>query len=351
MVKEYLFKIKDIILNVLFKKDLIYVIEGKNWSIKWDGYYITKHLPKDISSRCSRSHVFVRNSIIHFGSISTLVRDQEIKRVHGSNKVVLTWFHISAGDTRLGLIPELNKIVDIVHTSCSVTRDSLVKHGFDSNKVIVIPLGIDLDLFRCYSLEEKKKRKEHIGLPKDKIIIGSFQKDGQGWEEGFVPKLEKGPDIFCKVLTGVAKKERVHVLLTGPSRGYVKKCLDQQGVGYTHVYLENYFDIVDYYNVLDVYVVTSRAEGGPKSLLESWACGVPVVSTQVGMVNDCVTDNENGLVSSIEDVRGLVEDTLKVIQSTSRNTEMVKKGLESVKLFRIEAVSQRYVEEIYKKII
>ena len=47
---------------------------------------------------------------------------------------------------------------------------------------------------------------------------------------------------------------------------------------------------------LDMYMVTSREEGGPMGLLESMACGVPVVSTPVGMAPDLLQNNLiNGL--------------------------------------------------------
>ena len=44
--------------------------------------------------------------------------------------------------------------------------------------------------------EIKNKLYIKYKIPKDKIIIGSFQKDGVGWEEGNEPKLIKGPDIL-----------------------------------------------------------------------------------------------------------------------------------------------------------
>ena len=42
---------------------------------------------------------------------------------------------------------------------------------------------------------EKNLYKE-LGLKKNDVIIGSFQKDGQGWSEGNIPKLIKSLNIF-----------------------------------------------------------------------------------------------------------------------------------------------------------
>ena len=57
---------------------------------------------------------------------------------------------------------------------------------------------------------------------------------------------------------------------------------------------DDYFSVVDYYRASDLYLITSRSEGGPLSLTESWATGVPVVSTRVGMSADYIRDGENG---------------------------------------------------------
>ena len=69
--------------------------------------------------------------------------------------------------------------------------------------------------------------------------------------------------------------------------------------------MSDYKDVVRYYSVLDVYLITSRTEGGPKLVLEAFACGIPVVSTRVGMCADLIDDSVNGFLCDIEDVDNL----------------------------------------------
>ncbi|HDX2677011.1 TPA: glycosyltransferase, partial [Escherichia coli] len=45
-------------------------------------------------------------------------------------------------------------------------------------------------------------------------------------------------------------------------------------------------EMVKYYSQIDVYVCPSKIEGTPNPVLESMACGVPVISTDVGVVKD-----------------------------------------------------------------
>ncbi len=58
------------------------------------------------------------------------------------------------------------------------------------------------------------------------------------------------------------------------------------------------------YEAIDVCVVTSRDEGGPRAVLESMATGVPLVTTRVGQAADLVRHGENGWMVDVEDVDG-----------------------------------------------
>ena len=46
----------------------------------------------------------------------------------------------------------------------------------------------------------------------------------------------------------------------------------------------DYFKMPDFYNGVDVYVCVSNAESSPMPVLEAMACGLPVISTEVGLV-------------------------------------------------------------------
>lgn len=308
----------DIFLNIFFsgKYQLVYIVEPVEWSIKWDGKYITENLNKSrlLRARISSTHLGLRNKIIHFGSVNTLINNKGIKKVHPSNKIIMTWFHVVDNDKRINYIPFLNNLVYKVHTSCNITKEKLSALGLNRDKIIVIPLGVDLSIFKPLVKEEIRLIKKKLEIPENKIIVGSFQKDGEGWSEGFKPKLIKGPDIFCDVIEKLAKNFAIHVLLTGPARGYVKNRLREKGIPYTHKYLDNYPDIVDYYNTLDLYLITSREEGGPKAILESMACGIPVFSTPIGMAPEIISDGKNSFLIDFK-----IQEAFNKIQSFLNN--------------------------------
>ncbi|MBT3539022.1 hypothetical protein HN481_02755, partial [Candidatus Parcubacteria bacterium] len=219
----------EVLKNNLFNRNkLIFISEPINWVIEEICFELISNINKkySIKSNISYSPIFLKNKVLHFSSIATLVKGDRVVNFNDSNKSVLSWYHVLPDDKRIPFIPELNNKINFVHTSCRTTQDDLIKHGFDTKKVVLIPEGIKLDNFEVFSEKQKDEIKEELHLPKNKVIIGSFQKDGHGWKEGLEPKEEKGPDVFCDVIEKLSQKFDIHVLLTGPARGYVKNRLE-----------------------------------------------------------------------------------------------------------------------------
>lgn len=157
--------------------------------------------------------------------------------------------------------------------------------------------------------------------------------------------MVKGPDVLCDVLEEVAQDEPIFVLLTGPSRGYVCQRLEKAGIPYVHHNIPNPDLLIPYYRALDLYLITSRAEGGPKPLLEAMACGIPVVTTPVGMVVDLVKDGQEALVGDGDD---LTQKCLQALGDEELRTQLAMKGRESIGALDWRTIARRYEEELYR---
>lgn len=341
--------IKDIYRNIVHSNsDYYYIIEDSAWSIAQDGKDITHSIYKNFGLKGTTSITAygLRNILIHFGSLNTLFVRGSIY-IPNKAKPIVTIFHITPDDERIQQVVSRQKELLAIHTSCLLTKDALIKKGFRDSKIKVIPLGIDLELFTQPSLQERRRIKKQLGVPEGKVVIGSFQKDGEGWGDGDVPKMIKGPDIFCKAVIELSKHHNVHVLLTGPARGFVKKCLSKSGIQFTHSYLSNVTDVAQYYKVLDLYLVTSKVEGGPKSILESMASGVPFVSTNVGMVPDVINDGINGMVVEVDDIRGIVKKANIILNSIAIHNCLTKQALSDVRKLDIDIIGEKYYRELY----
>jgi glycosyltransferase involved in cell wall biosynthesis len=325
-ISKFLKHLKSILKNSISKSEIIYIIEDVDWSIKKDALNLQSVLSPFIKMNIRINPIGARNKIIHFGSVNTLINKNGIKKIHQSNQIILTWYHAEHDDKRLWLVPDLVPIVDRIHTSNSITKKLLIEYGFPAEKIFLIPIPVDKKIFNPKLFALTSKVKEKFNLPKNKFIIGSFQKDGNGWERGDSPKLIKGPDIFCDVVEAVSKKFPIHILLTGPSRGYVIKRLEQAEIGYSHFFLKNPDEVAEYYKCLDLYLMTSRAEGGPKALTESWSMGVPFVGTSVGMVKDYAINEDNALISEVNDTESLIKQVTRLLSDNDLKYKMIKNG-------------------------
>lgn len=200
-----------------------------------------------------------------------------------------------------------------IQVSHSQMRDVALGTGVDSSKVRVIPIGINTDFFPFRSDRQKHAARIELGIPESSFVIGSFQKDGEGWEDGLEPKLIKGPDVFLATLDVLKQSVKdIFVLLSAPARGYIKRGLEKMKIPYKHVMIKSYPDVAKLFQALDAYLVASRQEGGPKSILESMSSGVPIVSTRAGQAMDLIKPGENGWMANVEDVDGLARSLYEI---------------------------------------
>ncbi|HTX87245.1 MAG TPA: glycosyltransferase family 4 protein [Candidatus Nanoarchaeia archaeon] len=345
-------QLKDAIINFFDRTDrLVYVAETNDWIVKWVGQHVVGELNRRglMKSRVSLSSFGLKNKIIHYGSINSFLRNGLENNKNG-NKIVVSWYHVVPDDERLRHIEAINDRVDLVLTACQTTKKELIMNGLKEDKIAVVALGVDLNDFKALPSGRRAELRKRLGLPDDKIIIGSFQKDGNGWGEGLEPKLIKGPDVFCAAVIELAKKYPIEVLLTGPARGYVKRRLQAAGVPYLHRIADKQKDLADYYNCLDLYLIASRVEGGPESLSESWATGVPVVSTRMGMPADFIIDGRNGMLAEVEDVDGLAKAADKLLSDKILREKIINQALVDVKKLGWDNLSTEYYDKIYHKL-
>lgn len=337
-------RIFQITRNFLLRNKIYYVVENKDWVINEIAKSLKAHLGEKY--KITFTHKGIRNSTIHYGSIGPILSKNGISLPHLSNKIIVTYYHIVPNDDRLKYVKELIEVVNMWHTSNSFSKKQMIKIGIPESKIKVIPLAIDLEKFHKIPIEDVQALKIKLGLPNNKIIIGSFQKDGDGWGEGLNPKLIKGPDVFCDIIEKLKINHQIFVLLTGPSRGYVKKRLENSSVPFKHIYLKDQDEIKKLYYLLDFYFITSRVEGGPMAVLESFASGVPIISTKVGMAKDIINHGQNGSLVDVEDVNMFVEEFESLVKNQVKIENQIKNGLLTVLNYDWKIISEQ-MDQLY----
>ncbi len=255
-------------------------------------------------------------AIFHLSQFTLLLHDFERRE----NRLGFAYFHGRPGtpgmpefDACFETLRRRHTEIDRVQVTSSAMEELILETGISSEKLHRIPIGIDTEAFRPRTAQLRADARRALGLPESAFVVGSFQKDGVGWGDGLEPKLIKGPDVLLAVAEQLYERvPETMFLLTGPSRGYVRAGLDRLGIPHRHVLLPSIDAVSQAYEAIDVCLVTSRDEGGPRAILEAMATEVPLVTTRVGQALDLVAHGKNGWIVDVEDVGGLVEWTAHV---------------------------------------
>ncbi len=167
----------------------------------------------------------------------------------------------------------------LFHAICEYTEYDMKKY-FDNSKIICKNLWINNDIF--YHIPDKQKLRDKYKFSKTAHLIGSFQKDTEGQTN--LPKLSKGPDIFVNIIKDMYKTNKnVEVVLSGLRREYIINELKKCGIKYHYFNMISMEKMNELYNCIDLYIVSSRCEGGPRSVFEAGLTKTPIISTCVGI--------------------------------------------------------------------
>jgi glycosyltransferase involved in cell wall biosynthesis len=79
--------------------------------------------------------------------------------------------------------------------------------------------------------------------------------------------------------------------------------------------------IPDFYNSIDVITCLSKGETGPNSLLEAGACGKPAVSVRVGVAEELIKNDFNGLL--IERNEQALEKALRKLYNDKKHLKLM----------------------------
>jgi glycosyltransferase involved in cell wall biosynthesis len=281
----------------------------------------------------------------HFGALQS-------RWLESSHRLGLSYFHGRPGTSGY---PEFDRAYDeLVRHAARVGRvqvthaemhDLVLAAGVNEDKVFRIPIGVDIARFPLGDSEARLRARRALAVPESSFVVGSFLKDGVGFGEGLEPKLVKGPDTLVAVLERLqASLGELFVLLTGPARGYVRRRLEQAGVSYRHVLVDSRDGLAQAYHALDTSLVASRQEGGPKTVLESMATGVPLVTTRVGQASELVADGENGLLVDVDDVSALVSAVERLYSDSALAARLRDAGRPTAEAHAEERLDRRWAE-------
>ncbi len=219
------------------------------------------------------------------------------------------------------------------------------------SKICTIPLGFNLDKYSINSDEKRLIFRNKYGFNADEIIVGIV---------GRVVPI-KNHEMFVKVAANIKKRTNKHVRFAvigdGESLPTIKNTAFESGLTYsyfvtdpkaqTDIVVTSWETEIDQVLAgLDIVVLTSYNEGTPVSLIEAQAACKPVVSTNVGGVEDIVIHGENGFLTKVNDTEAFTGFVIQLIENKELRKTMGKLGHDKV----IDRYSKQRLVRDFKKL-
>lgn len=206
---------------------------------------------------------------------------------------------VSGEPYRYMTMPGFRRTIPRVGLWIGQTRQAMEELAGLGLRAAYIPYAVDTGVFRPLPADDSRIRnlREQWAIPSDRYLIGNIHRDSEGHNLNS-PKLVKGPDIFAEILRELQAQDLpIHAVLAGPRRHWLRGRLRELGIPFTFVGEQVEGDdfpanvlpqetINTLYNLIDLYVISSRSEGGPRSTLEAAAARCKMVSSRVGLSLD-----------------------------------------------------------------
>jgi len=217
----------------------------------------------------------------------------------------------------------LARVTDkIVAVSERVAEDLVERQIAPRTKIVVVPLGLELERFRDVDLRRGELRRE-LGLPRQARLVGCVGR--------LVPIKDISTLLKAMVELSVAQPEAILLVAgDGPERPALERQARSLGLDSRVRFLGFRDDLERIYADLDVAVNCSLNEGTPVALIEAMASGVPVVATSVGGTPDLLEDGRLGKLVPPADPQALARGLAEILSSNGSLAKAAVRARRSV---------------------
>ncbi len=210
----------------------------------------------------------------------------------------------------------------------------------DSLSVNVISNGVDLDIYKPI---DKQKARERLGLPANEIILL--------WGAASLGNLRKGYSYTARAMEQIQNNGKFEPLLI--TMGNKKRMDEKYPLGKV-----NHFGFVKdparqalMYSAADLFLCSTLADAQPQTVIESLACGTPVIAYGIGPMSELVRDGKTGFIVPDVSPESLAATLEKVLEDPEHLTEMGQSCREEAEQkFDLSEQTKKYIV-LYKKIL
>ena len=232
----------------------------------------------------------------------------------------------------------LSNVDKILCVSEKQINDGL-NQGIDSEKLVHVPLGIDINKY------PPKKTEKIPEEPTIILFVGQLiKRKGLEYLINAVPKLKNNCNNNFEII----------IAGEGPSKSYLIHMCNKLKVSDKIKFVGRISDLqlLDYYSISDIFVLPSLSEGQPMVIYEAMASEIVVIGTNVGGIPDQIENNLNGFIIPPRNSSEIANKISYLLNNPQISKKMGKIGRKRLieKKWTWDGYAER-VNKIYKSLI
>jgi len=283
---------------------------------------------REIGADIVHTHLFTANT---WGRIAA--------RLAGVPRIIASEHSADAGRDRVRLLVDrvLAKYSDaIIAKADAVAEFCRRRIGVNGEKVHVVPNGVDLSKFGTASRFDVRAE---MNVSEDAILVAA------------VGRLAPEKDYSNLINAAAAASSEVEnlalwIIGSGPLERRLKDEADERGLDGIVDFLGGRDDVPRLLAAPDIFVLSSKREGMPLSLLEAMASGMAVVATDAGGCGEVVENGYNGLLVPPESAEALSKAIVELARDPHARARLGRNALQTVRVYDMENTVGR-IERIY----
>ncbi len=319
--------------DTLRKKGLDPIVIDCKGSFNLKFLYQLHRLVKQHNVDLVQSHLLGSN--VYCGLLGLLTRVPVVGTFHGVVDV--------APDERftglkLGVMNHgLSRFVSV----CQGLADAIAERGLlNLEKTEVIYNGVDIPR---YAKAEDQNLRAQLGLPEDALLAGCL---------GNI-RPAKAYDVLIKALPAVLQRfPNFHVAVAGHAKGPLQQELEDLAVSLgvrEHIHFLGFCnDSAAHLASIDAFLLPSRSEGFPVSLIEALSANLPIIATRCVGTEEILQHGVNGWLIEPENIEALSDALIKLLSNDPIMPDWSRQ-VESAQRFSMDSMLNDY-EALYQSV-
>lgn len=231
----------------------------------------------------------------------------------------------------------------IITTGESIKDSMIERNNFNPDKIVSIPTGINLEIFKTRKSGTNIKRA--FNIPARSPLIGMVSVL-RSWK-GHIYLLEAVPNVIKK-----NPNTRFLIVGDGPYRDVIEEKIKKMGIERYVIMAGHREDIPEILSAIDFLVFPSYAnEGVPQAILQAFAAGKTVIASNAGSVSEVVLNNKTGILIPPRNSAFLGKRIIELLNAKDKRKKMALAGRKLVESgYSLEAMLNK-IEKIYNELM